>query len=74
MNYDHATRTTGVWVSAYRGAARRAFGIAMCLFVAALLGPLAHADEPYAPTREYELQNARIELRFDVDQRKSSAR
>ena len=72
MNYDHATRTTGVWVSAYRGAARRAFGIAMCLFVAALLGPLAHADEPYAPTREYELQNARIELRFDVDQKKIS--
>src|SRR5437868_1147553 len=27
------------------------------------------ADEPFAPSREYNLQNARIELRFDFDQR-----
>ncbi len=38
------------------------------LFVAAFAGP-ARADEPFAPTREYHLQNARIELRFDLDQK-----
>src|ERR1700758_1328189 len=28
------------------------------------------ADEPYARSREYDLQHSRIALRFDVDQRK----
>ncbi len=31
---------------------------------------VARADEPTAPALEYHLENARIELRFDVDQRK----
>ena len=43
--------------------------------VAALLVGLttfgvARADEPTAPALDYRLENARIELRFDVDQRK----
>jgi len=43
------------------------------LFLAALAltaGRAARADEPYARDRDYDLQNARIELRFDLDQRK----
>lgn len=31
---------------------------------------VARADEPTAPALEYRLENARIELRFDVEQRK----
>ena len=30
----------------------------------------ARADRPYAPSREYHLQNVRVSLRFDLDQRK----
>ena len=35
-----------------------------------LLGGVAHADRPYAPSRDYHLQNVRVSLRFDLDQRK----
>jgi aminopeptidase N len=38
------------------------------LFFAALV-PAGRADEPYAPSRQYHLQNARIELQFNFDQR-----
>jgi aminopeptidase N len=30
----------------------------------------ARADEPYARTRDYDLQNVRVHLRFDLEQRK----
>ena len=30
----------------------------------------ARADRPYAPSREYDLQNVRVSLHFDIDQRK----
>jgi aminopeptidase N len=43
-------------------------------FAALLIGltafGVARADEPTAPTLDYHLENARIELQFDVDQRK----
>jgi len=39
------------------------------LVLGAALAPLARADEPFARSRDYDLQNARIELRFDLDQR-----
>ncbi len=42
-------------------------GVALIGWIA--LG-VARADEPTAPALEYHLENARIELRFDVDQRK----
>ena len=29
-----------------------------------------HADEPYARSRDYDLQHSKIALRFDVDQKK----
>jgi len=33
-------------------------------------GSLLRADEPYARTRDYDLQHSRIALRFDVEQKK----
>ena len=38
--------------------------------LAALLAGVARADRPYAPTRDYHLQNVKISLSFDLDQRK----
>src|ERR1017187_722639 len=40
------------------------------LALAVLLGGVARADRPYAPSRDYHLQNVRVSLRFDLDQRK----
>src|ERR1700693_3687410 len=40
------------------------------LAFAAAFATVARADRPYAPSRDYHLQNARISLRFDLDQRK----
>lgn len=37
-----------------------------------LLGatPLSHADEPFARSKDYDLEHSRISLRFDLDQKK----
>src|SRR5277367_7181935 len=44
---------------------------AILLSVASLLLPaLASADEPYARSRDYDLQNVKTHLWFDTDQRK----
>ncbi len=43
---------------------------AMILGLAVLLGAVARADRPYAPSRDYHLQNVRVSLHFDLDQRK----
>ncbi|HEY2646695.1 MAG TPA: M1 family aminopeptidase [Candidatus Acidoferrales bacterium] len=40
------------------------------LCAALLLGAVARADRPYAPSRDYHLQNVRVSLHFDIDQRK----
>ena len=41
------------------------------LLVAILAVALSmHADEPYARSRDYDLQHSKIVLRFDVDQKK----
>ncbi len=42
--------------------------VALCATL--LLGTLARADRPYAPSRDYHLENVRAALRFDIDQRK----
>ena len=42
---------------------------ALLAFAAIFVGA-AHADRPYAPSRDYHLQNVRVSLRFDLDQRK----
>jgi aminopeptidase N len=49
---------------------RRPLLPAIILGLAALLGPAVHADRPYAPSRDYHLQNVRVSLRFDLAQRK----
>jgi aminopeptidase N len=39
------------------------------IFAALLAAPLARADRPYAPSREYALQNVRTHLWFDLERR-----
>src|SRR5260370_6243567 len=41
----------------------------LLLVLAAAIAPQVRADEPFARSRDYDLRNARIELRFDWDQR-----
>ncbi len=43
---------------------------AMVIALAAIFALPARADRPYAPSRDYHLQNVRVSLRFDLDQRK----
>src|ERR1700739_3700404 len=43
---------------------------AVLLALAAIFTGAARADRPYAPSRDYDLQNVRVSLRFDLDQRK----
>jgi aminopeptidase N len=49
-----------------RGSSWAAFALALLLCLSAAL----RADEPYARSRDYDLQNARIHLRFDLAERK----
>jgi aminopeptidase N len=49
---------------------RRARFAVLVLGLATLLALAARADRPYAPSRDYHLQNVRAALRFDLDQRK----
>lgn len=42
----------------------------LLLAVALVCGTAALADEPYARSRSYDLQNARIQLRFNLEQRR----
>ena len=49
---------------------RRVSLAAAVLGMAVLLGAVARADRPYAPSRDYHLQNVRVSLHFDIDQRK----
>jgi aminopeptidase N len=49
--------------------ARLAVTLFLLLLLAAAIAPWARADEPFARSRDYDLQNARIELRFDLDHR-----
>src|SRR5258708_29100537 len=46
-----------------------------CFLLAALLAifiaaPQLRADEPYARSRDYDLQHSKISLRFDLEQKK----
>src|SRR2546425_9033324 len=42
----------------------------LLMVVALALATVARADEPYARSRDYDLQNARIALSFNLEQRK----
>ena len=58
--------------SAARPAKKRACTAVISFLLLVLVmavGPNACADEPFARSRDYDLRNARIELRFDLDQR-----
>jgi aminopeptidase N len=58
---------TGAWRLDRNIAA--AFGSVCLLCVAALLNPSAgRADDPYARSRDYDLQSVRTHLRFDLEQ------
>jgi aminopeptidase N len=48
---------------------RAAAAAAICALALLLSLPL-RADEPYARTRDYDLQHSKIVLKFDIDQRK----
>ncbi|MGB8658921.1 MAG: M1 family aminopeptidase [Candidatus Acidiferrum sp.] len=50
----------------YRKKSFAIVGLLAIFFVALQL----HADESYAPSRDYDLQHSRIALRFDLDQKK----
>lgn len=50
---------------------RRAAPLALAgLFAVLFVAPRLGADEPYARSRDYDLQHSRISLRFDLDQKK----
>jgi aminopeptidase N len=51
-------------------ATRTAKLVALVLAVTAMFVAAVRADRPYAPSRDYHLQNVRVSLRFDLDQRK----
>src|SRR5258708_11156659 len=48
----------------------RAITASIALAWFAMFASNGRADRPYAPSREYHLQNVRVSLRFDLDQRK----
>src|ERR1700685_4809479 len=48
----------------------RAAAVAAICALALLLSLPLRADEPYARTRDYDLQHSKIILKFDIDQRK----
>lgn len=50
-------------------AGRAAAAVSFVLVALAVVVPAAHADQPFAPSRDYDLQNVRVELRFNLDQK-----
>jgi len=43
--------------------------LSLVLLLLAAIVPAARADQPFAPSRDYDLQNVRVELSFNLDQR-----
>ena len=55
------------WQCALRGR-----GVLLSTIVAAILAAtLANADEPFARSKDYDLQHSKIALKFNVEQKKS---
>src|SRR5260370_16223397 len=63
---------TKIMIAAYRVANRIRWTIFTLAAMAALAVASMHlrADEPYARSRDYDLQHSKIALRFDLDQKK----
>ena len=53
-----------------RACARWVSILVLCMGVLFLAGGVERADEPYAPSKDYDLQDVRTHLWFDLDQRK----
>src|SRR5215475_10440765 len=45
-------------------------GAALCLLLQLFAAGPARADEPYARSRDYDLQHSRVALRFEPEQKK----
>jgi aminopeptidase N len=58
------------WKKLHAPPTRAAMLAATVLAMAGMFAAAARADRPYAPSRDYHLQNVRVSLRFDLDQRK----
>src|ERR1700682_4651639 len=56
--------------NANRHRSRRAFLALAALLAIFIAAPQLRADEPFARTRDYDLQHSKIALRFDLDQKK----
>ena len=57
-------------IAFWRPNARRGIAaISFVLVALAVVVPAARADQPFAPSRDYDLQNVRVELRFNLDQK-----
>ena len=56
--------------NANRHRSRRAFLALAALLAIFIAAPQLRADEPYARSRDYDLQHSKIALRFDLDQKK----
>src|SRR6266403_1880647 len=56
--------------NANRHPSRRAFLALAALLAVFIAAPQLRADEPYARSRDYDLQHSKIALRFDLDQKK----
>jgi aminopeptidase N len=56
--------------SANRHRSRQGFLAIPALLAIFVAAPQLRADEPYARSRDYDLQHSRIALRFDLDQKK----
>jgi aminopeptidase N len=48
----------------------RALSATVCVLLVVCVVQVLRADEPYARSRDYDLQHSKIALRFDLDQRK----
>ena len=53
-----------------RGVFYAGVGLAAIFVLAGAAGLSARDDDPYARSRDYDLQNVRTHLRFDVEQKK----
>jgi aminopeptidase N len=62
-------RMNSSWKKRDKPPARAAILAAIVLAIAGMFAAAARADRPYAPSRDYHLQNVRVSLRFDLDQR-----
>lgn len=57
------------WKKPYRSVRMTATLAGIFLILATMFAGIVRADRPYAPSRDYDLQNVRVSLHFDLQQR-----